>query len=346
MNNKDTISINDFKSLLDRRFLRYGEVLLGKGSASILGQIAISNLIQNELNKLIKDFQLFEGDFWGYGINFIKFNDVEYNNFDTEEIFYFDELNKHHKYYMFNLILYSIIDFNFQFNIFQINLLKGKFISKNLEKIPIDKSLESKIEIISPKIFISIESKQTLKFQLDPELSLVLESVNKYAKNIIDVINTKKSQQEIIGLISQNYTDDIIKVLSKNNIIEFINILKSIFSSIPYQLFDKSEKYFHIIVHVIMIMINRRTGSEICSSVGRTDTIIELEKCIYILEFKVSSAKDAIDQIHEKRYYEPYKYHRKEIFLLGISFSIKDKNINDWKLEKLANQYLTKSHTQ
>ena len=58
---------------------------------------------------------------------------------------------------------------------------------------------------------------------------------------------------------------------------------------------------------------------------------METEKYIYIMEFKMGSADEAINQIFEKKYYEPFRLKKKEIILLGIGFSHEERNISGFK---------------
>ena len=57
---------------------------------------------------------------------------------------------------------------------------------------------------------------------------------------------------------------------------------------------------------------------------------------VYIFEFKLNeSADSAIEQIKTKKYYTAYENQGKEIFLLGINFSGKNKEVEEWKVEKV-----------
>lgn len=56
--------------------------------------------------------------------------------------------------------------------------------------------------------------------------------------------------------------------------------------------------------------------------------LVQIERYIYIIEFKMDSADEALSQIVEKRYYEPFLSEEKEILLVGISFSRSDRNIS------------------
>ena len=45
----------------------------------------------------------------------------------------------------------------------------------------------------------------------------------------------------------------------------------------------------------------------------------------------MGSADEAINQVFEKKYYEPYRLKKKEIILLGIGFSREERNISGFK---------------
>jgi hypothetical protein len=67
---------------------------------------------------------------------------------------------------------------------------------------------------------------------------------------------------------------------------------------------------------------------------GRMDGVLQTEKHIYILEFKLGTAADALAQIKNKGYAEKYQSQKKTITLIGIGFDPMQKNIADWQLEK------------
>ena len=73
---------------------------------------------------------------------------------------------------------------------------------------------------------------------------------------------------------------------------------------------------------------------ESATNKGRIDCVLRCPGDIYIIEFKFNqSAEKAIEQIREKKYYEPYMKEKKTIHLLGINFSTEEKNILEWKDE-------------
>jgi len=71
---------------------------------------------------------------------------------------------------------------------------------------------------------------------------------------------------------------------------------------------------------------------------GQIDLSVLSDDSVYIIEFKIVEDKKegvALKQIKEKRYYEKYKGKYQEIYLIGIEFSKKDKNIVGFKWENI-----------
>ncbi len=127
--------------------------------------------------------------------------------------------------------------------------------------------------------------------------------------------------------------------LNRGEVEEAIEIIKSVFSEIPYTLMKKKkldEADFHILFYLIVSSSGVGIKSEILTSEGRIDALIETRDRYYIIEFKCNQdSSKAIEQIKEKKYYEPYKNRGKEIVLIGINFSTKERNISDYKVEVL-----------
>ncbi len=140
--------------------------------------------------------------------------------------------------------------------------------------------------------------------------------------------------------IKQSYTSDIIwqleDALLDNNIDEFIKVLKSTFTSIPYQIFIKEkESYYHTVIYIVMRLIGFNIKAEESISKGRSDVIIFTDSHIYIFEFKMFpvTAKEAIEQIKNKGYEKPYLTDKREKVLIGVSFKADDKNIFKYDVE-------------
>ncbi len=117
-----------------------------------------------------------------------------------------------------------------------------------------------------------------------------------------------------------------------------IEIIKSIYSEIPYTQMRKdriNEAYFHTIFYLILTASGVNIRTEVLNYKGIMDMLIETKDRYYIIEFKCNQSADkAIEQIKEKRYYEPYLNKGKEIILIGINFSTKERNISEWTCSK------------
>jgi hypothetical protein len=158
--------------------------------------------------------------------------------------------------------------------------------------------------------------------------------------------------KNILMDFSESFDNNIVIVknlsiaLTKNNLEEFFKLLKDIFSHIPNEIFmaDK-ERYYHTIIYLILTLIGVRIKVEVQTNKGRIDAVIETNDNIYIFEFKMISSKKAINQSPSslplckggemRGVYESYLLSNKEIVLIGVSFDIKERNIKDWKVQKM-----------
>ncbi|UCH94445.1 MAG: AAA family ATPase [Candidatus Aminicenantes bacterium] len=113
----------------------------------------------------------------------------------------------------------------------------------------------------------------------------------------------------------------------------FFEILEGYFDSIPYNLirhFKDREAYYHLVIYMIMSVIGVEIDPEAISSRGRVDAVIETPERIYVMEFKLGPSAKAVKQIEEKEYYKKYFLTTKKIFLVGVGFDTKARNINDY----------------
>ncbi|WP_338766814.1 AAA family ATPase [Bernardetia sp. ABR2-2B] len=143
----------------------------------------------------------------------------------------------------------------------------------------------------------------------------------------------KKETTETTSLLYQ-----IKKSFDKNQLDKVFVYINALFADIPYQIFeDKKESYYHSIVHLIFSLLGYYTQSEVSTSEGRIDAVVETEKYIYILEFKVdNTAQNAIKQIKEKNYSEKYKSEKengKTIYIIGVACN--EKTIKEYLVEQI-----------
>ncbi len=126
--------------------------------------------------------------------------------------------------------------------------------------------------------------------------------------------------------------------IRRNNLDQFIEIINTLFADIPAEIFlAKKEAYYHSIVFLAIKLSGYHVGAEIRKSKGRLDAVMIYENRVYVFEFKLdSSVAEAIQQIHQKGYHRSFENQAKEIYLVGINFSSQTKEVEDWKVEKIA----------
>ena len=129
-----------------------------------------------------------------------------------------------------------------------------------------------------------------------------------------------------------------IESLEKQNISDFLKKLGSFFASFPYHLFAKaSEATYQGMLLALLKGMGLSASAEYATNLGRIDVVIETEKITYIFECKLDkSAAEALTQIEDRKYYQQYIQTGKEIGLVGVNFSSKDRNISEWKGRLLA----------
>ena len=109
----------------------------------------------------------------------------------------------------------------------------------------------------------------------------------------------------------------MLDALNRGDRQRFEQALTALFAAIPFNLHQKNEAYYHSIFFAVIKAIGGEIIPEPLSSLGRADAIIKTDKTIYVIEFKLGRASDALAQIEEKRYYKPFLSDPRPIALLG-----------------------------
>jgi hypothetical protein len=128
------------------------------------------------------------------------------------------------------------------------------------------------------------------------------------------------------------------KAVEADDMDRFVQELKSLFASIPYHIFiGDREAYYHSIIYLLLSLSGAVIKPEDPTNIGRIDAVVETGKKIYIMEFKIGSEQEALEQIKKMKYYEKYLGSGKEIVLMGIGFDPEKRNIGNYLLEVLEN---------
>ncbi|MDX2305297.1 MAG: AAA family ATPase [Microscillaceae bacterium] len=121
------------------------------------------------------------------------------------------------------------------------------------------------------------------------------------------------------------------KAFYENNLPLFFEAVKTTFAGIPYNMFiHNQEAYYQSVVYILVELSGLVVRGEEQTNVGRMDAVIESPTHIYIFEFKMTTASDALAQIHQKKYYEKYAHSPKEIVLVAVAFDETSKSLKEW----------------
>jgi hypothetical protein len=145
------------------------------------------------------------------------------------------------------------------------------------------------------------------------------------------------SMAEVPEAAQNTAVSEILHAILAHDNDKMFSILQSFFASIPYQLHQPTEKYYHSLFYLTFHLIGYRLNAEVSTHRGRLDATLELQDRILIFEFKLNQSADvALQQIHDKQYYLPYQHRGKPIVLFGVSFDIAQRNIVEWKSEAVT----------
>ncbi len=125
---------------------------------------------------------------------------------------------------------------------------------------------------------------------------------------------------------------DINKALQSRDLERVREIINSILADLPSETFIKqTEGLYHGLVHVIFSYLGVFVTSEVHSSIGRADAVVETTNDVFIFKFKFNkTGLEAIEQIKKKNYAERYKTSGKRILGVGVNFNNDEKQIDDW----------------
>ncbi len=157
-------------------------------------------------------------------------------------------------------------------------------------------------------------------------------------------------QKHLLSIIAQLAFTDAEKLsmqlgptLNQRAIPEAVAIIKRLFVNVPYQLHVKEEKFYHALLQVTCGAAGIKAQSEYSISHGRIDLLLDLPNVLYVVEIKLNaSAEIALEQIEERRYYEPFLGKGKPIVLLGLAFKREPKIFDvTYKFKELNEEMAT-----
>ena len=111
----------------------------------------------------------------------------------------------------------------------------------------------------------------------------------------------------------------------------FFHRLQSFFADTTYEVIREQELHYENVLFIVFKLVGFYTKVEYHTNNGRVDLILQTDKFIYIMEFKLNgTAEEALQQINNNRYALPFEADGRKLFKIGINFSEKTRNIEKW----------------
>lgn len=266
---------------------------------------------------------------WYNGYNFLK-SDM-YNPFD---ILKFIRNNFSYQNYWFSTgtptFLIKLIEKN---NYFLPNLTNIKVDEKILDSFDIE-NLDLEV-ILYQSGYLTIDkvtnqARGGLLYHLKVPNKEVAQSLSDH---IIDFITSTDTTKRL------NIQNTIYQALEDADIKQFESSITSMFATIPHQNYTSSkiaqyEGFYASVIFIYLQSLGFQIIGEDAKSEGRIDLTIITDKNIYILEFKIDGKGDALQQIKDNNYALGYTNQNKEIYLVGIDFDTKKRNVSKFEWEK------------
>ena len=112
--------------------------------------------------------------------------------------------------------------------------------------------------------------------------------------------------------------------------------LSSVFADTPYELARDLELHYQNILYIVFKLISFYVQAEYHTSEGRIDLVLQTDRYVYIMEFKLDgTAEEALQQIEDKRYALPFATDKRQVFRVGVNFSNRMRNIERWLVQEL-----------
>jgi hypothetical protein len=144
-------------------------------------------------------------------------------------------------------------------------------------------------------------------------------------------------------VVQQNNAFALYEILESNDFHRLHELFYAFFASIPYDWYHKQqtagyEAYYASIVYCYFAATGIDVRPQVHTNKGRLDLVVHFKDRIYLIEFKVleqCGPGKALDQIKAKGYAEQFA--GQEVYLVGVEFSSKERNITQFVWENPMN---------
>ncbi len=115
----------------------------------------------------------------------------------------------------------------------------------------------------------------------------------------------------------------------------FFRRLQSFFADTTYEVIREQELHYENVLFIVFKLVGFYTRVEYHTSKGRIDLVLQTDRFVYVMEFKLDgTAEEALQQIHDKHYALPFASDGRKLFKIGVNFSAETRNIEKWVVEE------------
>lgn len=126
-----------------------------------------------------------------------------------------------------------------------------------------------------------------------------------------------------------------VREVESGNYNSFFRRLQRFFADTPYELVRDLELHYQNVLFIVCKLVGFYVKAEYHTSEGRIDLVLQTDKFVYIMGFKLDeTAEEALRQINEKHYMKPFEHDNRELFKIGVNFIAKTRNIEKWIVDK------------
>ena len=131
------------------------------------------------------------------------------------------------------------------------------------------------------------------------------------------------------------YIGQFVRELENGDTDAFMQRIEAFFADFPYELNDKTERHYQVVVYLIFKLMGQFTQAEVHSAQGRADAVVQTPKYVYVFEFKLNgTAEEALQQINDKGYAKPFQTDNRQVMKVGVEFSAETRNVGRWLIEE------------
>ena len=154
---------------------------------------------------------------------------------------------------------------------------------------------------------------------------------DRFAEFTLDYPNAEVKEGFLNGLLplvvgeSQSTEFNIanfVRSIERGDTDAFFERIDTLLASVPYEVKLDYEVHFQNFIYLLFMLMGFYTNVEYHTAKGRADLILKTDKYIYVMEFKRNdSAQNAMQQIKDKGYANPFKLDGRKVVLIGANFA-------------------------